>query len=326
LRSDFADADFNALANAMQSPQAAPVVVTLVEGLDQRHAALAPSLRRLAIAYEQLQRPADARATLERVALLDPQNTAHLLELARLADASKDYEGALGYLAHARDLTPADPKVHYLFAMVATELQLSVEARKSLERAIELDPYNPEYAYAMGYVLLSTRDAATAASDFERFVRARPQEARGHYALGLACFRAGDYAKAKTELQLAQNDPRTAGGANFYLGRIAIEEDDLSEAVRLLHKSSELMPKYAESHTQLARVLLRQNNFTNARAELDRALQLDHDSFEANEQLLVLYKRVHDPRADQQATIVKTLDEERSKRADLMLRMVEFRP
>jgi Flp pilus assembly protein TadD len=325
-RNDFSGADFEALANAFISPQSAAVVAVLVEGLDRRGAISLESLRRLAIAYEQLQRPADARKALERVAMLDPKNPAHLIELARLADAAKDYEGALGYLAHARDLEPTNPQIHYLFAGVASDLELPLEARKSLQRAIELDPKNPAYDYSMGYVILSTRDAATAASYFTKFVQARPRDIRGHYALGVASFSSGDYATAKSELQIAQNDPRTAGGADYFLGRIAVQENNPSEAVRLLRKSIELMPNYSESHTEMGRVYMLQKNLPEAKRELDRAIQLNPNSFKANEQLLVLYKRMHDPRASEQAETVKKLDQERAKRADLMLRTIEFRP
>jgi hypothetical protein len=40
----------------------------------------------------------------------------------------------------------------------------------------------------------------------------------------------------------------------------------------------------------------------------------------------VLYKRTHDPRAEKQAELLKKLDEDRSKRAELMLRTIEVRP
>ena len=60
--------------------------------------------------------------------------------------------------------------------------------------------------------------------------------------------------------------------------------------------------------------------------ELSQALRLDPRSFQANTQLLVLYRRTHDPQADQQAQRGKELDEDRSRRADLMLRTIELRP
>lgn len=325
-RAAFSETDFESVQDAFNSPKSAALVVTLVEGLDARHAAAFSSLRRLGIAYEELQRPADARSTLERVAVLDPKNTAHLLELARLAEAAKDYEGALGYLGHARDLAPDNPQIHFLFARVAVEMNLIVEARRSLERTLALDPNDPVYNYAMGFVILRTRDAATASAYFKKFVDAIPQDVKGHYALGIAYFASGDYAKAKAEMQRAQGDSRTSAGAEYFLGRMACIDDQLEDASRYLRKSIELLPSFSESHTELARVLMLEGNLAEAHTELDRALQLDPESFQGNERLLVLYRRAHDPRAEKQAELLKKLDEDRSKRAELMLRTIEFRP
>jgi tetratricopeptide (TPR) repeat protein len=325
-RADFSDSDLDRLQVALQSTKSAPILVTLLEALDARHAASLASLRRLAIAYEQLQRPSDARKTLERVAVLDPSNSAHLLELARLADASKDYEGALGYLAHARDLAPDNPRIHFLFAMTAVKMNLPIEARRSLERALALDPQNPGYNYAMGSVVLTTRDASTAARYFQKFVKAKPDSARGHYALGIAYFGSGDYGNAKEEMRRVENDPKVGPAAEYFLGRIARLEGKLEDATRLLHKSIQRMPSLSESHTELARVLMLQGNLQAAQAELDTALRLAPDSFQGNNQLLVLYRRKHDPRAAKQAELLKKLDDDRSKRADLMLRTIEVRP
>jgi tetratricopeptide (TPR) repeat protein len=324
--SDFSESDLEMVANAFSSASAAPVIVALIESLDRRGAASLASLRRLAIAYERIQQPSNARKTLERVATLDPRNTAHLFELARLAEMSKDHEGALGFLAHARDLAPDDAQIYFLWGVIAAEMDLPVEARGSLEKALELSPGNPSYSYAMGTVILSTRDAATAARYFEKFVTAKPEEPRGHYALGIAYFASGDYEHAKREMQGVATDSRTASGAEYFLGRMARLDGDLDDAVRHLQKSIELLPTFAESHTELGRVRMLQADLNRARAEIGRALKLDPRSFQANDQLLVLYKRTHDPRAAQQEELLKKLDEERSRRAELMLRTIEAKP
>ena len=325
-RADFSESDLEGLQAAFYAPKLAAVVVILIEALDARHAASLASLQRLALAYEQLQRPSEARKMLERVAVLEPNNTAHLLELARLADASKDYEGALGYLAHARDLAPDNPRIHFLFGMMAVKINLPIEARRSLERALALDPENPGYNYAMGSVILSSRDAATASRYLQKFVKAEPADSRGHYALGIAYFASGDYVKAKEEMKRVASDPKVGAGAEYYLGRMARLEGEVDDATRHLRKSVELMPSLSESHTELARISILQGNLENARAELDRALRLDPRSFQGNNELLVLYKRTHDPRAEKQAELLKKLDEDRSKRAELMLRTIEVRP
>jgi tetratricopeptide (TPR) repeat protein len=173
---------------------------------------------------------------------------------------------------------------------------------------------------------MSTRDAANAASHFEVYVKARPSDARGHYALGVAHFTSGAYANAKEQLTIAETDPGMAGASEYYLGRIARVEGEIGEAERRLRKSVELLPGFSETHTELARLSLRQGNIEGARAELERALRLSPKSFQANAQLLVLYKRTKDARAEKQSELLKKLDEDRSKRAELMLRTIEVKP
>jgi tetratricopeptide (TPR) repeat protein len=322
----FTEDDLPDAHGTLDSPKTAGVLAELIEGLDARGLAGVPSLRRLVVAYEQLQRPLDAVRILERIAALEPNNTADLLELARLAEERKDYEGALGYLAHARDLEPGNGRIHFLFGLVAGELNLPIEAKRSLEQALATDPDNPNYHYALGTAIMSTRDAANAASHFEVYVKARPSDARGHYALGVAHFTSGAYAKAKEQLTIAETDPGMAGASEYYLGRIARVEGEIGEAERRLRKSVELLPGFSETHTELARLSFQQGNIEGARAELERALQLAPESFQANWQLLVLYQRTHDARAVKQSELLKKLDEDRSTRAELMLRTIEVKP
>lgn len=292
----------------------------------EAHDGLLSNLRELVIGYEQDNRLGDARTTLERLAAEDPKNPAHLLELARLAEKAKQHEEALGYLAHARDLDPNDAQTHFLFGMIAFELDLPVEAKRSLERALAIAADNPEYNYAMGSVILTSRDTSSAAAYFQKFVDAKPFDMRGQYALGVAYFAAGDYEKARQQMQVVVSSPETSGGAEYFLGRIAHLQGQPQEAEQHLRKSIELVPTFSESHTELARALLLEGRAEEAHSELDRAIALDPKSFQANAQLLALYQRTHDARAKQQAEVLKQLDEERSKRAELMLRTIEVRP
>ena len=324
-REDVSDGDFAGLRGCFAA-KSASVVTRVAQGVDDRGDAGIACLRALAMAEEQLGNAAKARVTLERVARLDPRNTAHLLELARLAHEAGDNEGAIGYLAHARDLEPKNGQVHYLYAMIASDMDLPVEARSSLEKALALEPDNPAYNFAMGFVILNTRDPASAVNYFQKFVTAHPDVAKGHYALAIARYASGDFPQAKGEFLRVQADREVAGAAAYFLGRIARQEEHREEAVRHLRRSIDLMPDYAESHTELARIDLQKGDLKEAEAELLRAIQLDDRSFQANSQLLVVYRRTHDPRAAAQASVVMKLNEERSKRAELMLRTIEVRP
>ena len=324
--SGFSEADVAAIFPVLESSESAAVVVTLVEALDAQKGASAVSLRQLAIAYEQLNRLPDARKTLERVAAQDPANPQHLYELSRVAYLSHDLEGCLGYLAHIRDLTPNDPRVHFLFGLVTDKLELPIEARKSLEKALAIDPQNPDYNYAIGAVLLGSGNSAGAVPYFAKYVSARPQEAKGRFALGVAHFASGDYDSCRSEMLGLSKDPKAEAGATYFLGRVARVQGNYDEALTYIERSLKLQPSFAESYTELGRIRMRQDQLEAARTAIERALALDPDSFQANTALLALYQRTHDPRAQDQAVRLRSLDDQRSKRLELMLRSIEVKP
>jgi len=323
---EFSEADVQSILPSLATPGRAPLVVTLVEALDAHGTASPVTLRALVLAYEQVNRLSDARKVLERLASADPKNPEHLFELARVAYKTHDLEGALGYLGHARDLVPSDARVHFLFGMVLEELELPIEARKSVEKAVALDPRNPDYNYALGSVILTTREASLAVACFRKYVDARPRDPRGHFALGVAYFAAGDYDNCRTEMRGISNDPTTEAGAAYFLGRIARIEENLDEAAAFFERCIRLMPSFPEAYTELARVRLRQDRVDDAKAAIDRALSLDPKSFQANSALLAMYQKTHDSRAEEQSARLQKLDEARSKRQELMFRSIEVKP
>jgi len=322
----FSDADVTSILPSLGTPSRAPLVVTLVEALDAHGGASPASLHSLVLAYEQVNRLGDARKTLERLAVADPKNPKHLFELARLAYKTHDFEGAAGYLGHARDLVPSDARVHFLFGMVLEELELPIEARRSLEKAVALDPGNADYNYALGSVILTTREASPAVACFQKYVRARPQDPRGHFALGAAYFAAGDYDHCRGEMQGISKQPTTRAGAAYFLGRVARIEENLDQAAEYFDECIRWQPSFAEAYTELARVRLRQSRLDDAKQAIDHALSLDPESFQANSALLAMYQKTHDARAEQQSARLRKLDEARSKRQELMFRSIEVKP
>ena len=238
---------------------------------------------------------------MERLAAGEPRNPQHLFELARVAYLEHDFEGALGYLGHARDLTPGDARVHFLFGMVLVELNLPMEARKSVEKAVALDPGNPDYNYGLGSIVLRARDAANAVVSFRKYVAERPEDPRGHFALGVAYFAAGDYEHCRSEMSGIRENRATAAGAAYFLGRVAGIDENLDEAAAQLEASIRLSPSFSEAHAELGRVRLRQGRTEDAKAAVERALSLDPDSYQATGTLLAIYQRTHDPRAGNRA-------------------------
>ena len=205
-------------------------------------------------------------------------------------------------------------------------MELPIEARKSLEKALAIEPQNPDYNYTMGAILLGSGGSAAAVPYFAKHVAARPHDARGRFALGVAYFASGNYDACRREMQGISKDPKTEAGALYFLGRVARLEEKYDEAAAYIERSLKLLPSFAESYTELGRIRMRQDRVEAARAAIEHALALAPDSFQANTALLALYQRTHDPRAQDQAVRLRNLDEQQSKRLELMMRSIEVKP
>ena len=213
----------------------AALAIATLNAAAQR-APLSPAgLRALALSQETAGNLADARKTLEIAFTADPESVAILVDLARVAKSQKDYQGALGYLAHARDLEPRDARLSYYFGLVCLDLNLLGEARKALEEAVRLAPDDPDYNYVMGSVSAFAQDPELALPYLKKFHSLRPQNPAGILALGTTYFRAKDFDTAAVWLRQAADNPKTAAAAHYYLGRIARQQARLDDALSELN-------------------------------------------------------------------------------------------
>ena len=323
---DLTDQDVRNILPALENGKHDALVVKLVAGLRDRGLASPESLERLAQAYARLNQLPEARKAFEAAQRREPAKLDILLELARIAYKQRDLEGALGYLAHARDLAPGEARVHFLFGIVAAEMDLPLEAKKSLQKALDLDGGNANYNYAMGSVELQGKDVSLAIPYFKKYLKLRPGDPRGKFALGVAEFGSGDYEGAKRDFTEAAARKETVAGAEYFLGRIAKVDADWKSAAEHEERSIAADPVYADSHAELALARMRLGDVGGARKELDRALAIDLDSYAANQNLLALYERTKDPRSAKQRQRVSELEAKRSRKQELMLRRIEVIP
>ncbi len=295
----------------------------LLEGLDRRGLADAAVLESLGQIHARHQRYREARATLERAVAIGGPRVPVLLDLARAADKLGDHEGALGYLAHARDLDPANAIVHFLFGIVCVELNLGSEAYESLKKAVALAPDNPLINYAMGAVSMFRHEPSESLPYFEKYIALTPADPRGRLALGVARFHSGQFDAAAVDLREAVEHPETAAGAHYFLGRIARQANDLAAARREVDAALRLYPKYAEAWAELGLIQTRAGDYAAAERSLGEATTIDPDNYAAAVNLAVLYGRTKDPRQQAHAARLEALQEKRSAQAQEFLRIIE---
>lgn len=299
-------------------------VVSLLQQLDQGSKLSPDGLQQLAFLYERTQRLPEAKKTLERAAQSNKPTPSLLLDLARVAHKQKDPQAALGYLGHARDLSPQDPQIHYLFGAICAELDLSADAYESFKKAAELDGQNPDYNLAAGAVALQRRAASESIPLLTKYRTQRPKDARGHLALGAAYYQAGQLGDAQQELRLACGSAETASTAHYYLGRAASQTDDFELAARELKAALEANPKNLDAAAELGLVRLRTKDYRLAEQTLAKVLMEDPDHYKANLHLLNLYQRTRDARTGEQEQRFEQVKKRRSDREQSLLRRVEF--
>jgi tetratricopeptide (TPR) repeat protein len=324
--SDFSELDAQQSLTGLVVGKRDDIVISLFEELQTRGSLSPPSLHALALAYERADKLSEARATLGRYVEGGNLSVSSLLELARVAHKQRDYQGSLGYLAHARDLDPANASLHYDFGLVCLDMNLVAEARNSFEKAVTLDPENAAYNYAMGAASAYRQDPAEAVPYFQKYRKLRPDDPRGSLALGTVYFRAKDYASAVPRLIQAAAKAETAAQAHYYLGSIALQESRLDDAHKELALALKAQPENPDALAQMGNYYLLRRDYGGAETPIRHALKIDPEHYSANFYLLTLYTRTGDARREEQAKRFEDLKTALAERAQELLRIVEVRP
>jgi tetratricopeptide (TPR) repeat protein len=320
---DLTEADALSALPVLAKHERADLALRLLEELQRRAPASPETQRQLGLLHEQQNRLAEARSMLEKVGAPD---ASLLLDLARVAFKQNDYKGALGYLAHARDLEPRRAQIHYLFGQTCIRLELVAEAHLAFVKAVELEPEQADYNYAAGAASAYLRDPSDAIPYFRKYLQLRPNDARGRLMLGAVYFKNREHDAARAELLPALANKRTAPNAHYYLGRIARQQGQLPAALRELQAAIALDPRHAAALAELGQLRLQQRDYHAAEKALQQALAIDADNYAAHFNLLTLYSRVKDPREAAQAARFEEIKQRRTEKEQEFLRAIETRP
>lgn len=323
---DLTEQDANMCLPALRGTKRADLIEEVFAAAANRQALSPEGLRILGLAQEGEAKFPEARATLEEAFAANDKSVDILEDLTRVAKAANDNQGALGYLAHARDLQPTNAWLAYEFGAICLRMGLFGEARKAMGEALRLDPANPDYNLGMGTVVSFSSDPSQSLPYLTRYHALRPKDPEGLLALGATSYRAKDYDTASQWLHQAVASPKTAAEAHFYLGRIARQEGRIDEAISELQQSLALQPEQADTLAELGQISVQRHDFSQAATYLDEALHLDSDNYAANFGLLELYARTGDVRREQQSRRFDEIKSMRDERERQMMRAIEIRP
>ena len=98
------------------------------------------------------------------------------------------------------------------------------------------------------------------------------------------------------------------------------------DARRELDQALRANPRYADAWAELGLVQTRAEQYADAEQSLAKALAIDPRNYAATFNLSTLYSKTKDPRRDEQAARLATLQEQRAVQAQEFLRIVEVSP
>jgi type IV pilus assembly protein PilF len=210
-----------------------------------------------------------------------------LMTIAAAAVAENDSISALETLNRIRELDDSIPREHLLYALAYLNKNELALAEESARRALKLDPGFSAAKNALGKILMERGKAAEAepylleaASDLLYRDSALPKTN-----LGILYFKRMDYEKAAIWLTRAVSD----GGpfscyAQYYLGKVNLERQDLRSAARNLQGSLKgTCSGLSEVHLTLGQTLIRQKRFDQARAKMIEIQRLFPDTDASDE-------------------------------------------
>ena len=194
---------------------------------------------------------------------------------------------------------PDQWEVLYLNALVASTDGDFERARQLVARSVELHPDDPAAQKLLGSTLDKVDDVPGARAHIEKAIALGDNSAETHYELAKVLQKLGDSQRAREELQRYQKVKSAQSAKNQAAGKAeeadqAMANGDPARAVVLYRDALNSDPDEPLLHYKLAKALEKTNDVAGEKAALTRAIELDPNLAEAQNQMGFLLVREGD--------------------------------
>jgi tetratricopeptide (TPR) repeat protein len=215
----------------------------------------------LAWCYERQNRMEDAIGAMDQAIILEPLQEGNYLDLATILEAHQVYNLALEAARRAVVVAPHSLAAYRLKAFLEARISSSFEpARRTFDEAFAQMPESPEPLRALAVLQWDFHMPKDAAATFESALKRFPGNAplyQDYARLLLSPDGSGNEADRtravrllETALKLDENLPE----AHYEMGKVALEDDRLAEALGHLKRAAELDPGSSKIRHMLGRV------------------------------------------------------------------------
>jgi Flp pilus assembly protein TadD len=189
-----------------------------------------------------------------------------LLDEAQRDIDANNFEAAVAPLQRFIAEKPEVAFAHFQLGYAYTALKRSDEARAEYERAIAVDPKMPEAYLNLGILLLDKQEYAAAVAPLSKAVELLPAQSRPRSLLAVAQDRSGDQEGAARSFEgVLHLDPNDLT-ANHYLGDLELRRGKPAEAEMRFRHALEVRADAPEALQGLAQSLEAQNKPETANA------------------------------------------------------------
>jgi Flp pilus assembly protein TadD len=198
-----------------------------------------------------------------------------LLDETRVLLKRGEGDSALTKIEEAALMECRDSEVFLVRAEVYSERGEMDAALADYEEALRIDPQYGAAAAGIGWIHLERNRLSPALARFEEAAKLEPTSADGLAGQGAVLFKRSERARAKQLLNEAKQLDANHGKANYYLGLIALAENDPKAAIEALVQARRNDPRSWMTLAALGEAYLSNGRVLEAETQLREAVRLN---------------------------------------------------
>lgn len=216
----------------------------------------------------------ESLADLLRAQKFAPDNARLLFDLGVLEDEMQLYLDADKTLGHLESLKPDDPNVLYAVARVKLDLGQLASAEEKMRAYLNIHPNDASAHFGMGRIYRQGLQLEKARAEFERSIELQPHQTEAYFQLGDIEVDQKDYQDAITNFSKTLVGNPKHGGALAGTGIVHYRQKEYAKAAPFLEEAIRVAPEYQPGHYYLGLTLARLGKTEESQRELATAINL----------------------------------------------------
>ena len=203
-----------------------------------------------------------------------PENVRLLFDLGVLEDEMQLYLDADKTLAHLESLRREDPNILYAVARVKLDLGQLVIAEEKMKAYLKIRPDDASAHFGLGRIYRQGLQLERARTEFERSIELQPHQTEAYFQLGDIEIEQKNYRDAVTNFSKTLLGNPKHGGALAGTGISYYRQKQYDKAAQFLEEATRAAPEYQPGHYYLGLTLARLGMVEESQRELTLATSL----------------------------------------------------